>query len=71
MNERELKAFIIQSQEARDLWIPRKIRTIYEPLQPLQFYRDHVGTNVPLIIKGYGLIKPRRMLMVEIYERVE
>ncbi len=44
--------FVKMSEEAKDLWVPRNIPQVETEVDPLSFYRDYVGRNIPLIIRG-------------------
>lgn len=46
-----LDSFIKASEEARDLWVPSNIHTISGYITPLNFYREYVARNVPVLIK--------------------
>jgi hypothetical protein len=52
MNDKKLlDAFINQSHESRDIWIPKEIAVV-DNITPLEFYREYVGRNVPVVIKS-------------------
>jgi jumonji domain-containing protein 7 len=51
MEGKLLNAFILTAQEAKDLWVPKKIKAI-ENVEPLEFYREFVARNVPAVIKN-------------------
>ena len=46
-----MEAYVASTEEAKDLWVPRTIRQITE-ITPIEFYREYVGRNVPLLIRG-------------------
>ena len=50
-NPLNMDAFVQMTQEAKGLWIPLSIDECQE-IDPLTFYREYVGRNIPLIIRG-------------------
>jgi jumonji domain-containing protein 7 len=45
-----LDALIHATEEAKDLWIPKRIQEV-DQITPLEFYRDYVGRNIPLVVR--------------------
>ncbi|XP_014213914.1 jmjC domain-containing protein 7 [Copidosoma floridanum] len=47
------KAFQILSKEAQELYLPTQVAEIQENnLSPLEFYKNYVSKNIPVVIKG-------------------
>ncbi len=44
--------FLAVSQEAHNLYLPRTIDVLKEPVSALVFYREYVAQNVPVIIRN-------------------
>ncbi|XP_008217295.2 bifunctional peptidase and (3S)-lysyl hydroxylase Jmjd7 [Nasonia vitripennis] len=47
-----LNAFQTLSQESKELYIPTEIIEIEEAISPLDFYRNYVSKNIPVVIRG-------------------
>lgn len=45
------EAFLALAKEARELYVPQEVRRIQHAPSPLEFYREHVASNLPLIIE--------------------
>ena len=45
-------AFKTLYEEARDLYLPSRIRELNHAPSPVEFLREHVMPNIPLIIRG-------------------
>ncbi|XP_046400151.1 bifunctional peptidase and (3S)-lysyl hydroxylase Jmjd7-like [Ischnura elegans] len=47
-----LSCFKVLSREAKDLYVRRDVPVVECPISPLEFYRDWVSPNLPVVIKG-------------------
>ncbi|KAJ8681519.1 hypothetical protein QAD02_017311 [Eretmocerus hayati] len=46
------ESFRVLSQESRELYIPKKIPEVDQSLPPLEFYRNYVSKNIPVLIRN-------------------
>jgi hypothetical protein len=44
--------FVALAQEARNLYLPRAVDVLKEPVDALTFYREYVAQNVPVVIRN-------------------
>ncbi|XP_055376619.1 bifunctional peptidase and (3S)-lysyl hydroxylase Jmjd7 [Condylostylus longicornis] len=58
LDNRLLEAFEILSTEAKDLYLGKKIYELTELPTSLEFTRDYVGKNLPVVIRGCTLQWP-------------
>ncbi|PNF29949.1 hypothetical protein B7P43_G07280 [Cryptotermes secundus] len=47
-----LKSFTLLSTDAKELYLRSAVPVLDSPVSPLEFYRDWVATNLPVLIKG-------------------